>query len=165
MGEVIADVIDRERTAAQSAGCRIDASVDPGLPLVLGDSVALRHAVGNLVNNALKYGTEGGNWIGVSAAKVNEDGHDWVELRVADRGPGIPQNEQGHIFDPFFRGRRAREDQVHGSGLGLNLVMRIVRAHGGTVGVNSEPTKGAEFVVRLPAARPEFQDEFANSAG
>ena len=87
-----------------------------------------------------------------------------MEIRVADRGPGIPLDEQAHIFDPFFRGRRAVQDQVHGTGLGLNLVKKIVEAHGGTIHVHSEPMKGAEFVVRIPAAPPELQDEFAHTA-
>jgi signal transduction histidine kinase len=75
-----------------------------------------------------------------------------VEIRVSDRGPGIPANEQEQIFDPFFRGARAIEDQIHGTGLGLSLVKKIVEAHGGSVRVKSEPMKGAEFIVLLPAA-------------
>jgi len=75
-----------------------------------------------------------------------------VEIRVADRGPGIPVEEQKHIFDPFFRGQRAVQDQVHGTGLGLNLVKKIVEAHGGTIRVKSEPMKGAEFIVHIPEA-------------
>jgi len=86
-----------------------------------------------------------------------------VEIRIADRGPGIPADEQEHIFDPFFRGQRAVQDQVHGSGLGLYLVKKIVEAHGGTIQVKSEPMNGAEFTIRIPAAPPEMQDEFAHS--
>ena len=75
-----------------------------------------------------------------------------VEIRVADRGPGIPADEQAHIFEPFFRGRRALQDQIHGTGLGLNLAKKIVEAHGGSIQVKSVAMKGAEFIVRLPAA-------------
>jgi signal transduction histidine kinase len=74
-----------------------------------------------------------------------------VEIRVADRGPGIPADEQAHIFEPFFRGRRALQDQIHGTGLGLNLARKIVEAHGGSIQVKSATMKGAEFIVRLPA--------------
>ena len=108
--------------------------------------------------NAAKYGGEGG-WIGVFATS-SADG--MVEIRVADRGPGIPSSEQNSIFDPFYRGKVAVADQIHGTGLGLSLVKRIVEAHGGTVAVNSEPGKGAEFVVRIPAAPAEQIDEFAD---
>ena len=75
-----------------------------------------------------------------------------VEIRVADRGPGIPKEELSHIFDTFYRGKRAVEDQIHGTGLGLSLVKRIIEAHAGTVTAESEPGKGTEFVVRIPAA-------------
>ncbi len=75
-----------------------------------------------------------------------------VEIRVADHGPGIPADEQEHIFEPFFRGRRAVQDQLHGTGLGLNLAKRIVEAHGGTIRVISAPMKGTEFIVWIPAA-------------
>ena len=61
---------------------------------------------------------------------------------MADRGPGIPLDEQPHIFDPFFRGRRAVQDQVHGTGLGLNLVKKIVEAHGGTISVQERADEG-----------------------
>jgi signal transduction histidine kinase len=127
--------------------------------------MALRHAIQNLVDNAVKYGTDANNWIGIYASSIADDKGPAVEIRVVDRGPGIPRDEQEQIFDPFFRGRRAIQDQVHGTGLGLNLVKKIVEAHGGAIRVNSEPAKGTEFVMRLPAAPPEFHDEFAHSAG
>jgi len=116
------------------------------------------------VDNALKYGTEGSNWIGIFAAAADGPDGPAVEIRVADRGPGIPEDEQEHIFDPFFRGRRAIQDQVHGTGLGLNLVKKIVEAHGGKIVVRSQPMQGTEFVIRIPAAPPELQDEFAHTA-
>jgi len=141
----------------------IEKQIAPGLPPVLGDGQALKHALRNLIDNAVKYGTEGSNWIGVFACTVEDEHGQAVELRVTDRGPGIPIEEQPHIFDPFFRGRRAVQDQIHGTGLGLNLVKKIVEAHGGTIGVKSEPMKGTEFIMRIPAAPPELQDEFANS--
>ena len=138
----------------------VEKKIEPGLPFVLADELAMKYALQNLVDNAVKYGAEGGNWIGVFASKAEGDA---VEVRVADHGPGIPPDEQEHIFDPFFRGRRAVEDQVHGTGLGLNLVKNIVEAHGGTISVHSEPLKGTEFVLRIPAAPPQPQHDLANS--
>ena len=162
-------LIDDGLSSNGSALARSDLVIDkhfaPGLPLVMADEIALKHAIQNLVDNAIKYGTEGSNWIGISAAAVNDLNGPAIEIKVADRGPGIPLDEQIHIFDPFFRGRRAVQDQVRGTGLGLNLVKKIVEAHGGTIQVHSEPMKGAEFVIRIPAAPPELQDEFAHSIG
>lgn len=133
----------------------VEKQVEPGLPPVLVDQLAMKYVLQNLVENAMKYGTNGSNWIGIFARAAQEANGAAVEVRVADRGPGIPADEQEHIFDPFFRGRRAVEDQVHGTGLGLNLVKNIVEAHGGTIRVESEPAKGAEFVLRIPAAPRE----------
>jgi signal transduction histidine kinase len=149
--------------ALAGASLTIEKRVDPDLPLILADELALRHALQNLVDNAVKYGAEGGHWIGISANPVDGAEGPAVEICVADHGAGIPEDEQPHIFDPFFRGRRAVQDQVHGTGLGLNLVKKIVEAHGGSIRVQSEPDKGTEFIVRIPAAPPEMQNEFAHS--
>ena len=97
---------------------------------------------------------------------VSQEAKEFVEIRIADRGPGIPAKEQGRIFEAFVRGERALRDHVQGTGLGLNLVKRIVEAHGGDIRLVSEPGKGTEFILRLPAATAEeFQDEFANTVG
>jgi signal transduction histidine kinase len=75
-----------------------------------------------------------------------------VVVEVSDRGPGIDRAEQPRLFEPFFRGRLAREAQVPGSGLGLAVVRRIVEAHGGTVHLESQPGQGSTFRITLPAA-------------
>jgi len=144
----------------RDAGCEFEVQISLGLlPLVLGDALALERAINNLLANAAKYGA-GGKWVGLYASPAAGGG---VEIRVADRGAGIPTAEQPQIFDAFFRGRRAVEDQVHGTGLGLNLVKGIVEAHGGTVTVKSAPGKGTEFRILLPAAPDGYQDEFTDS--
>jgi signal transduction histidine kinase len=142
----------------RQAGCELEVRIGPGLPLVLGDALALERAVNNLLANAAKYGADG-KWVGLFAEKAPGG----VAIHVADRGAGIPAAEQAHVFDAFFRGRRAVEDQVHGTGLGLNLVKGIVEAHGGTVTVKSAPGKGSEFEILLPAAPDGYQDEFTDS--
>ena len=151
---LISDTLDATRSVLQEAACTVEPRIDAGLPMILGDGVALKHALQNLVQNAAKHGASDDHWIGISAAAVAAGSNSAVEIRVADRGPGIPPDEQKHIFDPFFRGRRALEDQVHGTGLGLNLTRKIVEAHGGTIGVKSSE-HGTEFLVRLPAMPAE----------
>ncbi len=163
MEAMLLDGLRYSQAGSRDARLVVDKQIDPGLPLVLADELALQQALQNLVDNALKYGTEGSSWIGISAAPITGESGQSVEIRIADHGPGIPEEEQERIFDPFFRGQRAVRDQVHGSGLGLYLVKKIVEAHGGTIRVKSEPMRGTEFIVRIPAAPPEMQDEFANS--
>ena len=147
--------------AVERKGFTVERHLADHLPFVLADAIALKHALHNLLDNAVKYGTDDNHWIGVFASLDSSTRA--VEIRVADHGPGIPPDERQRIFEPFFRGRGATRDQVHGTGLGLNLAKRIVEAHGGTIQVNSEPMQGTEFVIRIPAAPPEVQSEFAHS--
>jgi signal transduction histidine kinase len=157
---LIEDSVRSSREAAGANGIMLETHVDSDLPPVLADKVAMQHALQNLLENALKYGKGQSGWVGVFASAVDGSA---VEIRVADHGPGIPADEQAHIFDPFFRGRRAVSDQVHGTGLGLNLVKKIIEAHGGTIRVQSGPSSGTEFIVRIPAAPLERQNELAHT--
>lgn len=138
----------------KASGCRVEVEIPDDLPPVNGDAGSLERVFQNLVGNAAKHGASGG-WIGISARKIEVAGAAVIETRIADKGPGIPPGEQGRIFEPFFRGERARKHQIHGSGLGLSLVREIVEAHGGSVSVRSEEKYGTEFCVRLPAASPD----------
>jgi signal transduction histidine kinase len=159
---VIEDALAACARVLEESRCSVEKRVEAGLPPIFGDATALQRVLLNLISNAAKYGGESG-WIGVFAsAPVKPDGA-MIEIRVADHGPGIPSDELGHIFDPFYRGKRAVEDQIHGTGLGLSLVKQIIEAHGGTVTAHSELGKGAEFVVRIPAAPADQIDEFADS--
>jgi signal transduction histidine kinase len=163
---VLREEANAVRALSSGADLQLDVRIEPGLPPVLGDAMALKHAVQNLLNNAVKYGVGANQWIGISAgSQKGRDGRTMVEIRVADRGPGIPADEQKSIFDPFFRGKRAVADQIHGTGLGLHLVKRIVEAHGGSIEVRSEVGAGTEFILRLPALPVELQHEIAHSLG
>ena len=130
----------------EQAGCRIEVNVAPELPVVSGDPVALEHAFRNLIGNAVRHAAQG-KWIGVAAARAG----DGVDIRVSDRGPGIPETERERIFEPFFRGEQTRASQVRGTGLGLSLVKEAIQRHRGTVTVQNSPGGGALFTVHLPA--------------
>ena len=149
---LIEESLQSSKAVLDEARCVVEKHIEPGLPSVFGDPVALKQVIENLLQNAAKYGADGERWIGVSASSAANREGSLLEIRVSDRGPGIPAEEQAQIFEPFFRGSRAVRNQIHGTGLGLNLVKRIVEAHRGTITVRSEPLKGAEFIVRIPLA-------------
>jgi signal transduction histidine kinase len=144
---LLKEAVDDTAGEVAAAGCRVELDVEAPLPAVSGDAAALVRAVRNLISNAAKHGGAGG-WIGVRARAVKGG----VEIRVADRGPGIPEGEREEIFRPFIRGAGARAAQTRGSGLGLSLVRDIVSAHGGSVQAREAAPKGAEFIINLPAA-------------
>ncbi len=136
--------------AVKAANCPAEVDVEPGLPPVLADPTALRHALQNLLTNAVKYGRPGER-VNVNAELSRNGTSGMVEIRVRDHGDGIPASEMRHIFDPFYRGASVVEKQIHGTGLGLTITRRIIEAHRGTISVKSEPGQGAEFTVRLAA--------------
>jgi signal transduction histidine kinase len=148
---LIEEELAAKREAIELGNVVLEERIGDDLPPLLGDEKALRHVLQNLIDNALKYGIQPNHWIGVYANTFIDADTRFVEITIADRGAGIPAEEQGSVFDAFYRGRRAVQDQVHGTGLGLNLVKTIVEAHGGTIRVKSTPASGTEFIVRLPA--------------
>jgi signal transduction histidine kinase len=125
----------------------VTTSVSPTGATLLGDPDALRRALANVIINAIKHGGED-NRIRVTAEQRGTS----IAIAVTDQGPGIAADERDHLFEAFYRGRRARDRQIQGSGLGLSLVDHVVREHGGSVVVESTPGQGSRFTMTLPAA-------------
>ncbi len=121
------------------------------VPPVEVDSKLLEQVLSILLTNALNYTPAGGEVI-VSTAAAERDGTAWVGITVRDNGPGIPPEEQVHLFERFFRGVVGRESNQPGTGLGLAIAREIVNLHGGSIQVVSSgvPGEGAEFTVWLP---------------
>jgi signal transduction histidine kinase len=150
LSPILHDIVESRRSLLHAAGIRVDYDIAERLPPVLGDDAELRRVFDNLVANAIKYG-EAGRWLGVRARAAGRE----VHVTVADRGIGIAASDQPRIFEPFYRAPDVIAARIQGTGLGLSLVQRIVRAHGGKVVVRSEPGSGSEFTVILPAASEE----------
>ena len=142
LADVVARAIDLYREVADTKGIRLVADVSADV-VVQGDRVRLEQVGANLVDNAVKH-TPAGGQINV---EVQSDG-DRALLRVRDTGSGIPADELPRIWDRLYRGDTSRADR--GLGLGLSLVKAVVEAHGGSVGVTSEPGRGSTFTVSLP---------------
>lgn len=123
--------------------------VDSAPGTITGSRELLRRALFNLVENAVKYGPEGGQ----VRLCAELDGTDIV-ISVADQGPCIPPELRERVFEPFFRVDTARSRELGGTGLGLALVRAIAEVHGGSVWVEEHQAGGNRFVLRLPAAQP-----------
>ena len=144
---LIHEVLDAFRYPLAQRAFKLDVTVAPDLPEVLMDPEAIKQALANLVDNALKYSTERRR-LGVSARQEGT----WVVIEVADEGIGIPAAELERIFEKFYRIGRSETQRTRGSGVGLALVKHIVEAHGGRVGVESRPEQGSRFSISLPIA-------------
>lgn len=163
-GEVIRRALAACEPDIGAAGCAVEARIADDLPHVWADATSLTHALRNLIDNAVTHGGEG-KWVGISARPVESAKGPQVEIAIEDRGPGIDPSELPHIFEPFYRGRRAVRDQAGGFGLGLALASRIIEAHSGALTAESVPGRGTRFVARLPAvpapAAPEDESHGA----
>ncbi len=110
------------------------------------DTNRLEQVLGNLLDNALKYGGGEGT-VRVGAKPV---GTDQVEVVVQDDGPGIPADSLERVFERFYRVEKARSRELGGTGLGLSIVKHIVQSHGGKAWVQSDLGKGASFFFTIP---------------
>jgi signal transduction histidine kinase len=144
---IVREVSDLIADAAQQRDLHI-AVRQPAQPAIaLGDPAELDRVLVNLISNAVKYSPSGGR-ITVSLARFEDE----IELRVADQGIGISEEDQERLFTEFFRSSNPEATLRPGTGLGLAIVDRIVRRHGGSIDVESELGRGSTFRVRLPAA-------------
>ena len=121
---------------------------DAPLPTFTADPLALESIVGNLITNAINYTQEGGN----IAVKVDQVG-DNVRIAVKDSGFGIEAKYLGKIFDRFYRVKNEKTRFLTGTGLGLPIVKGLVDSLGGSISVESEPSKGSTFTVLIPVQR------------
>ena len=149
-----ADVAGRFRQQAALKDFTLETEIADDLPVISADKDSLSRAVFNLLDNAVKY----------SAAMARVVLRAWtcegsVFLEVEDHGIGIGKSEQKKVFEKFYRSESALESDIKGSGIGLPLVEHVVRAHGGTVSLESEPGKGTRVTITLPVSPHEEKKE------
>lgn len=113
---------------------------------VLGRPMDLRRCLGNLIDNAVKYGRDAQ----VCVDRVNGT----ARVRIRDSGPGIPRSELGRVFDPFYRVETSRSRESGGTGLGLTIARNITEQHGGSISLANHPEGGLEVTLMLPAYYP-----------
>ena len=168
-GEAVKDEVDAEAIISESIS-RVSplasthaikvAMVKLSGPLkVVGDRRQLVSAIGNLVENAVKY-SEVGSAVEVTA---HADG-DWVEFTVKDFGLGIPSRDLDRVFERFYRVDRARSRDTGGTGLGLAIVRHVANNHGGDVSVTSIEGEGSTFALKIPKFVVQNQSSMKESA-
>ncbi len=146
--DVVQDALGECRPLIESGGFTLETDLPENLPTIAADKAALSSAIQNLIANSVKY-SNGAAWLKVSA--MNGGGR--IIIAVEDKGIGIRDDELRQIFEPFYRAKDVVDAQISGNGLGLNLVKKIVEAHGGKVSVESIVGAGSKFTIELPQKR------------
>lgn len=143
---VVRDLVDQFQIPAESAGVRLSAQT-PSRCVAMVDRVQIERMITNLLSNAVKFTPDKGE-----VRLTLRQGEDSLELVVADTGRGIPQQYLPHIFDRFYRvpGSGTAPGPDQGLGLGLSFVAWIVKAHDGSIEVDSTPGQGTRFHIKLP---------------
>jgi two-component system sensor histidine kinase/response regulator len=155
---VVSKAVESIEPHAVRKDIEIKTSFDDGIGLIQGDEVTLREAIVNIVNNAIKYSRMGSK-IRIKAANEGDE----ILISVTDRGVGIAEEDLPFIFGDFYIAKSAPEAE-RGSGLGLAITRRIIKAHGGTVSVESALDKGSTFMIRLPSSSAGLYTEPAQDA-
>ncbi len=139
LNEVVGKTLELLRPELENRGLSVKVRLDPHLPLAPLDPVQIQQVLVNLIKNAMQAMTAGG-----TLRLQTGEGSDGVWVSVADTGGGIPQEQINRIFEPFYTTKRK------GTGLGLMIVQRIVRAHGGRMDLESHLGRGTTFRIWLP---------------
>jgi two-component system phosphate regulon sensor histidine kinase PhoR len=154
---LLGSVAERLEPVARRRQVTLDLDLAPSLPAVAGDPDQLRQLLVNLIDNAIKYGAEGGpvriEAVALAAAPATAgpvSGRASVAVAVVDHGPGIPHEQIPRLTERFYRVDTARSRRLGGTGLGLAIVKHIVRRHQAHLAIESELGRGSRFTVFLP---------------
>jgi signal transduction histidine kinase len=154
VGMLVGNALEQFKAEAEGKGVRLSAEVTIPEIRVLADHERVGHIFGNLINNALRHTPHDGS-VKLGASLINGA----VRFTVTDTGTGIAKQYHDRLFEKFFH---VPDGGPKGTGLGLYIAREIVRAHGGDVGVESEPGKGSTFWFTLPRPSNGFKPDAAN---
>jgi two-component system, OmpR family, sensor histidine kinase SenX3 len=158
--DVVHGAVARAEALAERDAIRIVVAEPPAPIRLHADRRQLVSALGNLVENAVKYSEHGG----LVEVSTTTDG-DVVEFSVADHGVGIPARDLDRIFERFYRVDKARSRGTGGTGLGLSIVRHVATNHRGEVLVTSREGEGSTFVLRIPVTGHELRDSEPHARG
>ena len=145
LADVVQEVVQRLSLVAGQKHQEIKVHLSSDGCEIHADRAKLTQVVYNILDNAIKYSPQGG----LIRVRLIRSGRNAV-LTIADNGPGIPKEDQAHIFDRFYRVDKARSRETGGTGLGLSIVHQFVLMHGGNVSVDSVEGTGTTFTIEMP---------------
>ncbi len=147
---VLSQPLEEARWMATARSIDLEIDIAEGIPPLLLDAERYRRAASNLFSNALKFSRRGGD-VDVRVFVERTDGRDWLVLRVADSGPGVPEAVRGRLAEPYQR--FAGSERIPGTGLGLTVVSTVALAHDGCIHVEPRPSPagGSVFSLWIPA--------------
>jgi signal transduction histidine kinase/CheY-like chemotaxis protein/HAMP domain-containing protein len=156
---LVDDLVGAAQPLAARNGNRLDVHCRAAIGTIRSDATRLRQIVLNLLGNACKF-TEKGT-VSLAFERSRADGAEWLDLRVADTGIGMTQEQLATLFQEFTQADSSTTRKYGGTGLGLAITDRLCRMMGGSITVSSEPGRGTTFAVRLPAegAVPPAEDD------
>jgi len=144
--ELAERVVEQLESEISAAGVKVEYDFASNAEIAQVDPPRIEQVMLNLIANAIRYGKTPGGVVTISSKRDRNQ----LELAVSDNGPGIPYEDQPHIFERFYRVRKDRARDAGGTGLGLSIVKNVALVHGGSVAVRSTPGVGASFFVMLP---------------
>ncbi|MGE0031351.1 MAG: sensor histidine kinase [Steroidobacteraceae bacterium] len=147
LGELVQDVVQKFGVTARERGVQLGARRSDDVPLVVADIGLIERVLDNLLENALRFAPADGR-VSVTVAAHQQR----VRVEVEDNGPGMSRDVQARVFERFYRADPSRSTSTGHAGLGLSIVRSIVELHGGSVGVDSAPGRGARLWFELPFA-------------
>ena len=159
MNDVAADAVERLRAAASQAGVEVELHVSTTAAMIVGERRQLLSAIGNLIDNAIKY-SDSGTTVEVTVGRADTE----VLVRVADHGIGIPTRDIDRIFERFYRVDQARSRKTGGTGLGLAIVRHALANHDARIEVESRLGEGSVFLLRFQSAVDEARIAQTNSS-
>lgn len=149
--DMLEEVADRFSFQLEQRNIAIDIQVEPDVRSIMLDRDRIDQVLDNLISNSIKYTPEGGH-IHIHAGCPERER---LEVSVADNGIGIPRKDLNRIFERFYRVDKARSRAMGGTGLGLSIAREIVKAHGGTIQLDSELGQGTKVTFSLPYVQEE----------
>ena len=160
--ELLSDIVEEamHHISRKAAGHKLSVEYEDDLMLVQADAKLVVQVITNIVDNAVKY-TPPGSSIRISTRRIGET----AEIRIADNGGGIPDEEKTRIFDKFYCGENRIADNRRSLGLGLYLCRAIVEAHGGTIRVTDNQPGGAVFAFTLPFKEVRLNEQNHDTCG